>query len=121
MSNGTRNLTTQASSAFRTLLLGVSIEPREIGTRIAAARERQGWTQAVLAQEANVSISSVQRWERGELPPVRELIRLAGVLRIEPEQLVEIEPTETEQIAALRKDVGELHEMVAELLRRAGD
>lgn len=71
-----------------------------------------------LAREANVSLSSVQRWERGELPPVRELIRLAGVLGIEPEELVELEPNGSDQIAALRGEVAELHEMVQELLRR---
>jgi transcriptional regulator with XRE-family HTH domain len=114
-----RNLATQVSPAFRKLLLGVSIDPKEIGRRIAAARERLGWTQAVFAREASVSISSVQRWERGDLPPVRELIRLAGVLRIDPEQLVEVEPTEADQLAELRKEMASVHEMLAELLRRS--
>lgn len=114
----TRNLTTRNVRSFRTLLLGVSIEPQEIGQRIKAARERLGWTQFDLANEANVSLSSVQRWERGEMPPVRELIRLAGVLKIEPEQLVELEPTAEGQMVALREEVAELHAMLAELLGR---
>lgn len=116
---GTRILTATSHRSFRTLLLGVSIEPQEIGKRIRAARERRGWTQMTFAQEANVSLSSVQRWERGEMPPVRELIRLSGVLKIDPEQLVELEPTAEGQMVALREEVAELRGMVAELLGRS--
>lgn len=111
-------MTTQKGRSFRTLLLAVSIEPQEIGRRIAAARERKGWTQMKFAQEANVSLSSVQRWERGDLPPVRELIRLAGVLDVETDSLVEVEPTAEGQMALLRAEVAEVREMVAELLAR---
>lgn len=100
----------------------MSIEPQEIGKRIKTARERKGWTQMDLANEASVSMSTVQRWERGDLPPVRELIRLAGVLKIEPEQLVEIAPTPEAQIAAamaaLQGEVAVVREMVAKLLAR---
>jgi transcriptional regulator with XRE-family HTH domain len=67
---------------------------------LRAARERRGWTQMAFAHEANVSMSSVQRWEKGALPPIRELIRLAGVLGIDPENLVEIAPSGDEQIVA---------------------
>lgn len=91
--------------AFRTLLLAVSIEPQEIGQRIAGARNRRGWTQMALAQNANVSVSSVQRWERGDLPPVRELIRLAGILEIDPEELVELEPTQEARVAAIGREL----------------
>lgn len=100
-------MNTQKGRSFRTLLLAVSIEPQEIGQRLRAARERVGWTQMKFAQEANVSLSSVQRWERGDLPPVRELIRLAGVLEIDPEQLVELEPTGDARLAELEKQVEE--------------
>lgn len=71
------------------------------------------------ANEANVSLSSVQRWERGDLPPVRELIRLSGVLGIEAEQLVELAPTAEDQMRILREEVAEVREMVAQLLGRA--
>lgn len=101
-----------------TLLLAVALEPREIGKRIATAREKKGWTQLTFALEADVSPSTVQRWESGKLPPVRELIRIAELLEVEPEQLVELEATGEDQLAALRGEVGELREMVAELLRR---
>jgi transcriptional regulator with XRE-family HTH domain len=75
----TRNVTTQESRSFRTLLLAVAIDSDEIGRRIKRAREGRGWTQLVFASEASVSPSTVQRWESGRLPPVRELIRIAGV------------------------------------------
>lgn len=61
----------------------------------------------VFAREANVSLSSVQRWERGDLPPVRELIRLAGVLGIDTEQLVELEPNGEVRFAQLERRVEE--------------
>lgn len=116
MSNGIRIVTATNSRSFHTLLLAVSIEPQEIGKRIAAARERQGWTQMVFAQQANVSLSSVQRWERGDLPPVRELIRLAGVLRIDTEQLVELEPTGEVRLAQLERQVEEQGEKLDRVL-----
>lgn len=95
------------------------MDPKEIGKRIKAARERKGWTQMTFALEASVSISTITRWERGELPPVRELIRIAGVLEIEPEQLVELEASAEDQVAALRGEVAEVRAMVAELLGRS--
>ena len=110
---------TQKHRSFHTLLLAVSIEPQEIGKRIAAARNRRGWTQMDLALEAHVSLSTVQRWERGDMPPVRELIRLAGVLGVEPEQLVELEPTEGDQLAALRGEVAVVRALVEQLLGRS--
>lgn len=112
-------MTTQTHPTFRTLLLAVSIEPQEIGQRIAAARNRRGWTQMHFAQAANVSVSSVQRWERGDLPPIRELIRLAGVLEIEPDQLVELEPTQDAKIAAIGRELRDhLDGQHEEVLRR---
>lgn len=104
--------------AHGTLLLAVAMDPKEIGKRIAAARTRRGWTQLAFALEADVSPSTVQRWESGKLPPVRELMRVAELLEVEPEQLVELEPTGDDQLAALRGEVGELREMVAKLLKR---
>ena len=67
----------------------MALEPREIGRRIAAAREAKGWTQLDFAYEAGKSPSTISRWERGELPTVRELMRIAGVLEVPAEELVE--------------------------------
>jgi transcriptional regulator with XRE-family HTH domain len=67
----------------------MSLEPAEIGARIREARLRKGWTQLQLALEAGVSPSTVTRWERGGLPPMRELIRISDVLGVPAEELVE--------------------------------
>jgi transcriptional regulator with XRE-family HTH domain len=67
----------------------MALEPKEIGRRIAAARDAKGWTQLDLAYEAGKSPSTISRWERGELPTVRELMRIAGILEVPAEQLVE--------------------------------
>ena len=111
------NVTTQFTRTHGTLLLAVAMDPKEIGRRIAEARNRKGWTQFVFATEANVSISTVQRWEGGKLPAVRELMRIADVLEVEPEQLVEVAPTDEDQVAALRGEVGELRADVATVLK----
>lgn len=82
------NVATQWTAAKSRLLLAMTIEPREIGQRIKAAREAKLWTQLQFAAEANVSPSTVARWEAGKLPPVRELVRISGVLGIAPDELV---------------------------------
>lgn len=117
------NVKRNVHPAYGRLLFAVStIDPKEIGQRIAAARNRRGWTQLDLAHHANVSPSSVQRWEAGRLPPVRELIRLAGLLEIEPEQLVETPDGPTNLEAVLERveealgEVREVRGLVEELL-----
>lgn len=97
----------------------VTPESLEVGRKIAAARERQGLTQMNLALAANASVSTIQRWESGKLPPVSRLIQLARLLEIDPRELVEVDLSTAEQLAALRAEVAELKAMVAELLRRS--
>ena len=89
-----RNATRQWNPAASKILLGMALDPEEIGDRIKAAREAIYLTQLQFAAKANVSPSTVARWEAGKLPPVRELIRVAPLLEIDPEQLVE--PTRAE-------------------------
>jgi len=55
--------------------------------------QRLGWTQQQFAWEAHVSMSTVQRWEGGRLPPLNELTRIAGLLGIPFDELVEPRPT----------------------------
>lgn len=97
---------TQFAGFRGTLLLAVSLEPREIGKRIAKAREKRGWTQLAFALEANVSPSTVQRWESGKLPPVRELMRVADLLGVEAEELVEPEASPVSNAAVIARIEG---------------
>jgi transcriptional regulator with XRE-family HTH domain len=70
----------------------MSFDPKDVGRRMRWAREARGWTQLEFSRHANVSPGTVSRWERGMVPPVRELIRLAGVLGIDTVDLVEPAP-----------------------------
>jgi transcriptional regulator with XRE-family HTH domain len=95
----------------------VSVEPEEIGRRIKHAREQAGWTQLEFALHANVSPSSVQRWEAGKLPRVRELMRLADLLDVPAEQLVE---SEAEADAAVVERLDRIEEVLELLVARLG-
>ena len=50
---------------------------------IARYRRGRGWTQAELAHEVGVNLSTVQAWERGAQPRPRHLRQLAGVLQVD--------------------------------------
>lgn len=59
------------------------LSPEEVGARIARAREEmtpKPWSQLDLALALSVSPSTIYRWEKGKLPSMNELIRLAEVL-----------------------------------------
>jgi DNA-binding XRE family transcriptional regulator len=79
-------VSTQNARTFANLLLVVSVSPTEIGQRIKAARQRKDWTQLEFALEAGVSPATIQRWEAGKLPRVRELMRVAELLGISTEE-----------------------------------
>lgn len=114
-----RNVTTQSTPQFANLLLTVAIEPDEIGRRIKAAREKKGWTQLQFAYQASVSPSSVQRWESGRLPPVRELMRLADVLGVSVDVFVDgatASPDEDRLRLVVHEEVAEMREQIARIL-----
>jgi transcriptional regulator with XRE-family HTH domain len=114
----TCNATTQLHPAYGSVLLAVAIEPEEIGKRIKAARSKLHWTQFEFARHASVSLSTIARWEAGKLPAVRELIRIADILEIPAEQLVEPDPEEASivlELQELRERQERLEEMVAEI------
>ena len=119
----TCNSESQWTSAHGNLLLAVALEPKEIGQRIKAARVGR-WTQLSLALEANVSPSTIARWERGELPPVRELMRLAAILEIPVERLVEdLPPGDQEELRvrlAIREEMAETRDLVARIAAHLG-
>lgn len=101
----THNTGSQKGRTFRRLLLVASIAPAEIGRRIQQARLRKRWTQLEFANQANVSPSSVQRWEAGKLPPVRELMRIGELLEVPTDELVEPEADEAKTMAQIRQEL----------------
>jgi transcriptional regulator with XRE-family HTH domain len=111
----TYKLSSQWTRQHGTLLLAVSLAPSEVGKKIAQAREAKQWTQLEFASRANVSPSSVQRWEAGRLPPVRELLRVAEILGVEPETLVELPASDRPPSALLREVSGGIVDALEEL------
>src|SRR5579862_9343183 len=114
------NAVTQWNPAASRLLLAVALDPRVIGSRIKAARKKKGWTQFEFANEANVSISSVSRWETGKLPPVRELLRIGELLGVEPDYLVEPEISDDEVKVRLGRMEAQLEELAGLVRELAG-
>lgn len=98
-----RNAARHRAVEHARLLLVMSLDPQAIGSRIAALREGKGWTQLDLAYKAKVSPSSISRWERGILPPMRELIRLAGILGVDATKLIEGDEPDESQSAAEKR------------------
>ncbi len=43
----------------------------ELGTKVKALRKMRHWSQEDLAREIGVSLSTVQRWEKGSGRPIR--------------------------------------------------
>jgi len=107
--------TTQIAKTLGRLHLVVSFDPQGVGKRIAAARNKRGWTQLDFALKANISPSSVSRWERGLLPPVRELVRIAGVLEVDVAELVE-EQEQHPRDAAILSELESIKSLLRELI-----
>lgn len=103
------------------LLMVMALAPTDVGQRIKDARIRKGWTQLEFALEAHVSPSSVTRWESGKLPPLRELYRIAELLDVALDQLIEAEPTNEDAIADLREEVAELRGYAVRILQVLGE
>ncbi len=61
----------------------------DIGRRIAELRHRQGWTQAHLAEQMDVSIRYVARLEAGVNVHVLTLCRVAQALKVRTAMLFE--------------------------------
>jgi transcriptional regulator with XRE-family HTH domain len=99
----------RGEAGYGATIVAVPLTPEEVGERIAIAREGmtpKPWSQFDLALAMGVSPSTIYRWEKGRLPSMSELIRLAEVL----EQPVDYftEPPEH------RAQLGELHALLAE-------
>lgn len=71
-------------------IIGASGKAYTIGANIRKYRKRFGWSQKNLAEEAEVSLSKISRWENniGE-PTVSEACKIMYVLDISFENLIE--------------------------------
>ena len=92
------------------LALSMRLTPEAVGERIRAARLARGWTHEELARRMNVNWRTVQRWQKGKLPRLQTLLRLADVLGVPQGYFVEVD----DSVATLN----ELRERLDELAAR---
>lgn len=59
-----------------------------IGAKVAASRERRGWSQTDLADKLGTSQKQVSRWECGRTPNVTTLKKIADVLGVSVDDLI---------------------------------
>jgi len=88
------------------------LSPEEVGARIVSAREQKKpkpWSQFDLALALGVSPSTIYRWEKGKLPSMNELLRLAEVLDVPPDYLTE-PPERQAALSDLRDLLGEVQD-----------
>lgn len=98
----------------RATIVPMPLSPEEVGSRIGRARDEKQpkpWSQFDLALAMGVSPSTIYRWEKGKLPSMNELIRLAEVLDKPVDYLTE--PPERQ--AALT----DLHDLLGEAREEA--
>lgn len=95
--------------------LVMSLTPETIGRRIADARREKGWSQPDLAVVMGVAPGTIYRWERGKLPAVELLIRLARKLEKSEDYFLETPQRQDElrglsdRVASLEATVESLH------------
>lgn len=58
-----------------------------IQTLLAMARKKRGWTQAYVAEQVDVSIDAVRRWESGRLPYPASIQKLCRLFAATPREL----------------------------------
>lgn len=134
MAHGCQVRPTTRSPHFATLLV-MALDPEEIGKRIETARKKAGYAGHQDFADAvsehlgrRVNLRTVQRWQKGRnpqtgkswLPRLDTLMQLADLLEVPSSYFVEAEsdPTDHDQIAALRGEVAETHALVRELSER---
>ena len=89
------------------------LTPEQVGERIRAARRAKRWTHEELARQMGVNWRTVQRWQKGQLPRMNTLLRLAEVLGVPNGYFVEPE----DSLATMT----DLRERVDELTGRVND
>lgn len=93
----------------------------DVGTRIADARAAVDRTQAEVANQLGVKVSTLDKWERGVASPrANRLTALAGILAVSPSWLIVgygTEPTETDGIAEVRLALSRVRSQLADALQ----
>jgi transcriptional regulator with XRE-family HTH domain len=92
----------------------MALTPEEVGLRIREARIARGWTHEELARRAGVNWRTVQRWQKGNLPRLPTLLRLADILGVPEGHLVEPESS-LKDLEDLRRQLDELAGRVEKL------
>lgn len=83
------NLRFPVSEITEELIASHSSGGAVIGGRIRRYRERRRLSRSALAEQMNVSVQSVYRWESGErTPDVVTLLELARILGVSPDQMM---------------------------------
>lgn len=54
---------------------------------LALARKKRGWTQAYVAEQVDVSVDAVRRWESGRLPYPSSIQKLCRLFAMGPQEL----------------------------------
>lgn len=96
------------SRNFRTFLLMAQFEAKEIGARIAQARELAGMTQEELAAVASFSKRSLQDYEAGVTIPYKHLREISRLIDKTVEWLLHGEPVSAEAQPRLEDLVAQL-------------
>ena len=88
---------------------------QDFGSTIAALRKAKGMTQLDLAQKMGVTDKAVSKWERNlSFPDVASLPRLAELLEVSVDDLLEVRTTERDAPSA-----GEKAHLLVELVLKA--
>jgi transcriptional regulator with XRE-family HTH domain len=95
-------------------LQSMRLTPEQVGERIRAARLAKRWTHEELARQMEVNWRTVQRWQKGQLPRLNTLLRLAEVLGVPHTYFVEREDP-LASMTGLRERVDELTGRVDDL------
>lgn len=121
----TRTSAATNSRSFRTFLLVSQFEAREIGARIALARNERSMTQEELAGAASFSKRSLQDYEAGITIPYKHLKELSVLLGHKPEWFLrgEKEEVDVDRLSVLEAQLVEALERLqrVEALLRADD
>jgi transcriptional regulator with XRE-family HTH domain len=97
------------------------LTPEIVGERIREARLERGWTHEELARRMDANWRTVQRWQKGNLPRLATLLRLADVLGVPESYFVDTDGSFStfndlrEQLEELSARVDELARVVASL------